>query len=318
MKMMRINKTMRIGVIAAFVAILTIVGIAGTFAKYTTSTGTTNIGRVAKWGVAITAPPSGSNIFFATEYNNGAEPSPKTTVKQETNAQGQPIIYVDQNEGLTAPGTTKTTVVSPGTGFSFSGKPEVSGKIIPSATITIPYYDSTLYPDEKLKNNFVVTDTSSDASYFYFPFKIEVGAPNATGDDMGEVWFTVDGLTYSGTLEGSSQGAKAQALNQAVIDGFTTAAAQGKLTGTDFAPNQDLSGITPAATDSFAVRWTWYIDADAAQGTAETWPFSGIDKGYIDILDTYLGNQVQGGGTTPSGFASYFSIGAGYTITQTD
>ena len=37
-----------------------------------------------------------------------------------------------------------------------------------------------------------------------------------------------------------------------------------------------------------------------------------------DILDTALGNQADGGAATPSGFASYFTIGGGYTVTQID
>ncbi|MDO5329060.1 MAG: hypothetical protein Q4E88_03035 [Coriobacteriia bacterium] len=103
------NKMMRIGVIMAVVALVSMIGLAGTFAKYTTSETGTDSARVAKWGITLIA----TGNAFANAYKVGGEKSTSST------------------DAIIVKGESDAKVVAPGTKGSLlavqvTGTPEVA------------------------------------------------------------------------------------------------------------------------------------------------------------------------------------------------
>lgn len=108
---MKKNIAMRV---AAFLFILTMIStcaFATTFAKYTTSGTATDTARVAKFGVTVTGE---GESLFAESYN---EKGPVT---------------VKATEDVLAPGTNGSLAK-----FTITGTPEVSVKVIYTATLTL-------------------------------------------------------------------------------------------------------------------------------------------------------------------------------------
>ena len=113
----KVNLSLRIGVVALIVAIITMVGLSGTFAKYTSGTNSSSQeARVAKWGVTITGDPTG---LFKSSYQVGEN----TIVKSTT---GTDLVI--------APGTSGTATLASVTRTTANVDPEVAVGI--SAQIT--------------------------------------------------------------------------------------------------------------------------------------------------------------------------------------
>ena len=108
---MKKNIAMRV---AAFLFILTMIStcaFATTFAKYATSGETSDVARVAKWGVVVNA--TGADTLFASQYNEGK-------VKSLT------------SEDVVAPGTSGSLA-----DFTVSGSPEVAVNVTYSADLEL-------------------------------------------------------------------------------------------------------------------------------------------------------------------------------------
>jgi hypothetical protein len=115
---------MRLASVLLVLTLLTTSMISGTFAKYTTSGTSSDIARVAKWGVVVT----GGGSLYGKNYETGTEsvPSVKTTAADLS-------VSSSDTMNVVAPGTKSGAGLS----FSISGKPEVRTKV----TVTISAQD---------------------------------------------------------------------------------------------------------------------------------------------------------------------------------
>lgn len=108
------NRTMRAAVLLLALVLITSCFVGGTFAKYVTSGNAADLARVAKWGVSITAHPTGG--VFAKEYD---------AIAGEENT----VVADDGKTNVVAPGTKKENAAL----VTLSGKPEVAVKVTYSA-----------------------------------------------------------------------------------------------------------------------------------------------------------------------------------------
>ena len=108
------NRTLRAAVLMLALVLITSCFVGGTFAKYVTSDNAADLARVAKWGVSITAHPTGG--VFAKEYDAIA-------------GQENTVVADDGKTNVVAPGTKKENAAL----VELSGKPEVSVKVTYSA-----------------------------------------------------------------------------------------------------------------------------------------------------------------------------------------
>ena len=108
------NWTLRAAVLMLALVLITSCFVGGTFAKYVTSDNAADLARVAKWGVSITAHPTGG--VFAKEYDAIA-------------GQENTVVADDGKTNVVAPGTKKENAAL----VELSGKPEVSVKVTYSA-----------------------------------------------------------------------------------------------------------------------------------------------------------------------------------------
>ena len=108
------NWTLRAAVLMLALVLITSCFVGGTFAKYVTSGNAADLARVAKWGVSITAHPTGG--VFAKEYD---------AIAGEENT----VVADDGKTNVVAPGTKKENAAL----VTLSGKPEVAVKVTYSA-----------------------------------------------------------------------------------------------------------------------------------------------------------------------------------------
>lgn len=117
----RKNMTLRIGVIATFLALVTLVAISATFAKYVTEgPESSDQARVAKWGVAIAANTTATDSLFNTTYSTGEDEDAYT------------FAVSSDSSCIVAPGTSGS--VKLGDLFTITGEPEVNTKLGLSAS----------------------------------------------------------------------------------------------------------------------------------------------------------------------------------------
>ena len=96
--MVKENKAMRLGLIFAIVALITLVGISGTFAKYASESSANDTSRVAKWGIDYSSPVTFN--LFSQFYKDGSA---------VTTAEGADVV---------GSGTSDNHVIAPGTSNS--------------------------------------------------------------------------------------------------------------------------------------------------------------------------------------------------------
>lgn len=144
------NMQMRIGVVAAIIAILTLVAICGTFAKYVTEGNYSDSARVAKWGVVV----HGDASWFKTTYYN-ADRQMIARGEQYTDAEGQQV-----RDKIVYPGFDSSTEAA----LHVTGKPEVATKVDVESDFWIDASEWTL-PDGK----------------FYCPLRFEIEQAEAPG-----------------------------------------------------------------------------------------------------------------------------------------
>jgi len=132
------NWTLRAAVLMLALVLITSCFVGGTFAKYVTSDNAADLARVAKWGVSITAHPTGG--VFAKEYDAIA-------------GQENTVVADDGKTNVVAPGTKKENAAL----VTLNGQPEVAVNVTYNAENFI------------LKGNWL-----GDANTFYCPLIIKV------------------------------------------------------------------------------------------------------------------------------------------------
>lgn len=103
---MKKNKMMRLASVMMVLTLMSTSVISGTFAKYVTSDSATDVARVAKWGVIVTA--TDSSVFSTTYAGTGGN-----------------TVVSSNSDKLVAPGTKNEEGVT----FSITGTPEVACKV---------------------------------------------------------------------------------------------------------------------------------------------------------------------------------------------
>jgi hypothetical protein len=121
---MKKNWILRLGVLAMVLTLVTMPMVSSTYAKYVTSATGTDTARVAKWGVTVTANPTGA---FGDAYEAVADGN-------------EAVDYA--TAGVTVKSTADNTdVLAPGTQGSFTftvaGTPEVKVALAFDATVTL-------------------------------------------------------------------------------------------------------------------------------------------------------------------------------------
>lgn len=115
---MKKNWTMRVALLIVALSLITSCFVSGTFAKYVTSGNGTDIARVAKFGVTVTATADA----FDTEY---AKDDTTFTLADNT-------VVSSNTDNLVAPGTTHDVAV-----VTLAGTPEVAVRVAYEATIEL-------------------------------------------------------------------------------------------------------------------------------------------------------------------------------------
>ncbi len=122
---MKKNKMMRMASALLVATLLSTSVIAGTFAKYTTSTESTDSARVAKWGVSITMKDD--NSAFSSTYKKDDTTETTSSITNSVEAKAG----TDSNKDMVvAPGTTGSTE------FNVKGTPEVAFKLAVDVSVT--------------------------------------------------------------------------------------------------------------------------------------------------------------------------------------
>lgn len=103
------NKTLRVAAVLAVGALLSTCLVSGTFAKYVTSGGSSDVARVAKFGVEVT----GQKTMFSEKY-------------------GENVVSSETGKKVVAPGTEGTLNAN-----DISGTPEVTVRVDNAATVTL-------------------------------------------------------------------------------------------------------------------------------------------------------------------------------------
>lgn len=116
---MKKNNTMRVAAGLAVAALLSTCLVSGTYAKYTTSKGSSDNARVAKWGVEIAA-------------NGGSAFSGKYAKDDVTFTKGDNAVVAQGSYNVVAPGTKGEFKAA-----TVSGKPEVAVRVDNEAKITL-------------------------------------------------------------------------------------------------------------------------------------------------------------------------------------
>lgn len=143
---MKKNVMMRIAACLLVCVLASTCGISGTFAKYVTSGSGSDVARIAKFGVSVTAEAT----MFLDKYETDADAAIYT---------GDYSVNTSNSDKLVAPGTDGNMV-----SLVITGQPEV-------ATLV------TYTPVVELGNNWIDKD---DINVFYCPLKITVKTNAAT------------------------------------------------------------------------------------------------------------------------------------------
>lgn len=115
---MKKNWTMRVALLIVALALITSCFVSGTYAKYVTSGSGSDMARVAKFGVTVTA----TGESFATTY---AKDDASFTLDANT-------VVSSNSDKLVAPGTTKEVAA-----VTLTGTPEVAVRVTNEATVTL-------------------------------------------------------------------------------------------------------------------------------------------------------------------------------------
>ena len=113
---MKKNAMLKIAAILMVAVLLTTCAISSTFAKYVASGSDSTEARVAKWGVSVDSEIFTTAPLFAKEYGESGK-----------------HVLASNNDLLVAPGTKQSISVD----SVVDGTPEVSGKVVVTASFTL-------------------------------------------------------------------------------------------------------------------------------------------------------------------------------------
>lgn len=145
---MKKTKLMRAALLLLVLTLITSCFVGGTFAKYVTSEKGSDIARVAKWGVTVTANGGTFANTYATDTGN--------------------VVDAIANSVVSA-----NKVVAPGTKGNMAAV-EISG--IPEVAVNVSYKANFKV------NGWTVVDGKDNTSKFYCPLQIKVGSTTIDGE----------------------------------------------------------------------------------------------------------------------------------------
>lgn len=216
------NRTMRLGVIMAVIALITLIGLAGTFAKYVSTGEGQDQARVAKWGVEVTATSDAFSQYYACGTH------------QDTST-GADVASGDTDK-VVAPGTNGTLLTT-----ALKGTPEVqttvtigageSGKIVSleawdNYCPIIFTIDNVVYKQEELGAD-KVTDLETRVNNALEEFS-GTYAPNTDLSTIGS-----HTATWEWQFDRSDSPIQADALDTSLGDAAATGSANAAKIGID-------------------------------------------------------------------------------------
>lgn len=145
---MKKTKLMRAALLLLVLTLITSCFVGGTFAKYVTKGDSTDIARVAKWGVTVDA----KGATFAEEY--------ATDDQSVAGAIAKSVVSTDKGKNVVAPGTAGTMAK-----ITLTGTPEVA--------VNVSYKGAFTTADWTIKVN--------DTDTYYCPLEITVGKTTIKG-----------------------------------------------------------------------------------------------------------------------------------------
>ena len=279
---MKKNKMMRVASFVLVAVLLSTSVISGTFAKYTTQDGASDVARVAKWGVELQVV---GNLYGDTY---------KDTIVKEDDA-GLTVQSVDKTADLVAPGTKNDE----GFTFSLKGKPEVAGTITTTMKIQNVFLKAGTYGLMIPVDSGLITEANYD-EFSDLYYKDGSNYVKATAWATGREWYTLEDyvvvsddyypvvykLAGSTTATGADTADSLKVAADAIAEklGLTAgaAAADTSITYTSATPmafvaNTDLA--TVIKLDGETLTWAWaYEGSGAGDAAAEN-----------DKADTILG-----------------------------
>lgn len=247
----RKNMSLRIGVIAAVIALITLVGISGTFAKYVYQSDGTGSGnnqaRVAKWGIAVTSSTEDTAGLFKKEYVAGED--------------SHNIALSTTNDCIIAPGTSNE--VSLADMFTISGKPEVNTKL----SLSDAAFNG--FDGEEWKLDAATRGSDQE---FYCPIKITITSANASTTFCGLDYES--GTAFTNALNDSLSSAAGSQIIAAGTDLSTSVPSF--LTNTKIKWEWDFTGTTrTAAKIQQSDKYDTYLgNSEAAAAEARLFSFS--------------------------------------------
>jgi hypothetical protein len=264
---MKKNKMMRTASALLVLVLLTVSIICGTFAKYTTSGNTSDIARVAKWGVTLSATGS----LFEKEYSKTENEN--TTILVKTNS----------DDAVVAPGTSNSSGVS----FSVSGKPEVRTKVSLEVTSKDVYLKTGIYYFMKE----VTVDSDDQYNSLGELYALDGNVyKKATGNNKtGTFYQLVEKYNVESEYkpikfsDGTNEGKSATDIAQILAGKLGEPSVKDGSNGTKvYSSSKSYDENKPISDDlsSYNVTWKWDFDDSAKNGTN-------------DASDTALGNLIN-------------------------
>lgn len=284
------SKLMRAGKIALVVALISVVGLSGTFAKYVTGATISDKARVAKWGVTIEPNSEAATSIFKAEYHQNDNPDDPLVAQAYNISAGQDADLIF------APGLKVTGKVSESQ-FKITGTSETALNFLGNASINLD-------PDAEKK--WIVEKNGK--TYFYCPLVITVDNKTIDILKLIDPEQSTDFVTLKEINADSTYANTIKQINDLLSQEL------GKLFEQPIsdlvAPNTDLSGAGAIHWKSMpTITFEWKYDS----GTARLQDDTTKTLYSCDVFDTDMGNSVAG---DPSLTGPMISVGVGIQAVQ--
>ncbi len=163
---MKKNKILVLGLVAAFVAVLSLTLVSGTWAKYTSTVTGSDEARVAKWsfdGVDLTAKTVTVNLFDTIKDSDGNN---ETDVKS----------------------SSTDTVIAPGTKGTGTFALKNTGEVTAKAKVTFKVTNANNIPVKFTKADGTEVTAAADGTYTLDEVTLAMGATDATNVTLNWEW----------------------------------------------------------------------------------------------------------------------------------
>lgn len=179
---MKRNKIFVLGLIAAFVAILSLTLVSGTWAKYTSTVTGTSKARVAKWAFSFDGTETKADLTKNVTFN---------------------LFDSVDDENVKKAGEGETTIIAPGTSGKLAFNITNLGEVTAKATVTFTLTNDGNIPVEFYKNGVKINPTAGVYNLGEITLDYAGKAGGSNTKDLGVTWkWAFDGNDATDTTLG--------------------------------------------------------------------------------------------------------------------